>query len=323
MITNVDVAAGTHKAIVGVLLALALSGCARMPAKGQAASTPPPARPVVGAQQPPPAGQAAPKPAPKPRVAVSADGTKIAYDVNGTGPALMLLHGGGQTRTSWADRGYVERLSKRFTVITPDRRGTGDSEKPTTAGAYALDQVLADLLAVADAAGAKRFHVLGYGHGGSLARYLAARSDRVISAVLIETPMGSAVTGMVKDALVAMRAKWQPLLDAKRAGTLDLKTLSREDRVVLDGETPISALALGAMVDYPSLQPAEIKAPTLWIVGSGDASAMENVKEYEGKLSGTNVTLKVLSGATYPDCFLRINDILAEVEPFLAKTGSS
>ena len=46
----------------------------------------------------------------------------------------MLLHGGGQTRHSWNELGYVDRLSKKFTVIRVDLRGSGDSGRPDTAG---------------------------------------------------------------------------------------------------------------------------------------------------------------------------------------------
>ena len=91
----------------------------------------------------------------------------------------------------------------------------------------------------------------------------------------------------------------------------------------LEGGTPLAALALGALVDYPALEPAEIKVPTLWLVGGTDTTAMENVKVYEGKLAGTNVTLKVLGSASYSDCFLKIDDVLPVVEPFLASAAAT
>jgi pimeloyl-ACP methyl ester carboxylesterase len=124
------------------------------------------------------------------RSAVSKDGTRIAYDVRGAGPALMLLHSAGQTRAEWDAIGYVGALAERFTVIRVDLRGAGDSGKPTNPAAYAVDRVLEDLLAVADAAKAERFHVWGYGRGAIIARYLAAQSDRVLSMVYVGVPFG-------------------------------------------------------------------------------------------------------------------------------------
>ncbi len=43
----------------------------------------------------------------------SPDHTRIAYDVNGTGPVIMLLHGGGSFRKEWHTTGYVKRLKKK------------------------------------------------------------------------------------------------------------------------------------------------------------------------------------------------------------------
>lgn len=64
------------------------------------------------------------------RFSVSKDGTRIAYDVTGQGPALMLLHGAGKTRQDWGKVGYVDRLKDDFTVIAIDIRGTVDALGP-------------------------------------------------------------------------------------------------------------------------------------------------------------------------------------------------
>jgi pimeloyl-ACP methyl ester carboxylesterase len=306
----------TTTTALALIVALVFFACAPIAQQRQPAGAKPPEQPGVKPAEP------AKPPPPKTQFAKSPDGTKIAFEVTGTGPAVMLLHGGGQTRKSWGERGYIDRLSGRFTVIAVDRRGNGDSDKPTTPDAYELDRVLADFLAVADAAGAKRFHLWGFGHGASIGRYLAARSDRVISAVLVGADMGPTVSGVVKDALTGMRAKWQPLLDAQKAGTLDLKTLSPGDRSAWDSGIASSSLSLWAMLDYPPLEPADIKVPTLWIVGETDQSAMENVKLYEGKLAGTNVKLQKLSGVTYSDSFAKPDAVLDKALPFLASTGS-
>jgi pimeloyl-ACP methyl ester carboxylesterase len=266
---------------------------------------------------------AKPAAAAKVPMATAKDGTKIAYEVTGTGPALLLVPGGGQTRGTWKDRGYVERLSKSFTVVTLDLRGTGDSDKPAKPGSYALDLMLGDLLAVADAAKAPRFHLWGFGHGAAIGRYLAARSDRVISAVLTGTTMGPPVEGMVRDAILGMRAKWMPVIEAQAAGTLDKSKLTPGDLVALEGGVTVSTLMLGALVDYPVLEPAEIKVPTLWLIGAADSSAMENVKAYEPKLKGTSVTLKLLDGLSYSDSFSRIDPAMAAAEPFLKAQSSA
>src|SRR5262245_36484457 len=131
--------------VVCISLALIASACAtsRPPGSSPQAA---PAAPAAPTEKPAPAAPAPPaatqKPAPpaatqKPaattrRTATSKDGTRIAYDMAGTGPFLMALHGGGYSARSWADRGFVDKLKERFTMITPDQRGIADSGKPTT-----------------------------------------------------------------------------------------------------------------------------------------------------------------------------------------------
>ena len=302
------------RALTCFALLASLAACAQSTAKPQTDASA--AAPAEATQKPgeAEAGNATPA-APKPEIAISADGTKIAYEKTGTGPALLLVHGGGQTRRSWNQIGYVDRLAKTFTVITMDLRGVGDSDRPTKPEAYALDAVLADMTAVADAAGAKRFHVYGFGHGGTLARYLAAKSDRVASAVLVGMTMGPATTGVFKTAVEAMRAKWQPVIAAHTAGTLKVETLSDSDRTAWDAGIASNVLMLGALLDYPPIEPADIKVPTLWAVGSDD-SAVKNLKEYEAKLKGTQVTGKVLSSVNYSDSFIKMEQVLGEIEPF-------
>jgi hypothetical protein len=97
-----------------------------------------------------------------------------------------------------------------------------------------------------------------------------------------------------------------------------VKALPTSDRTAWVAGIAANVLLLTAMIDYPLLEPADIKVPTLWAVGSDD-SAIENAKEYEPKLKGTPVTLKVLSSVNYSDSFIKIDQIMETVEPFLKK----
>lgn len=79
-----------------------------------------------------------------PRFATSPDGARIAFDAEGAGPAIIPLHGGGQTRRGWREAGYVSALSPEFTVISMDLRGSGESDKPETARDYAVSRLVED-----------------------------------------------------------------------------------------------------------------------------------------------------------------------------------
>lgn len=217
---------------------------------------------------------------PATRSVTSADGTRIAYDVSGSGPAVILLHGGGQTRRAWHDAGYVTRLAPSFTVITVDIRGNGDSDKPTTKSAYAIERLIEDVMAVAGAAGAKRFALWGFSYGANIGRYTAVRSDRVTSMVYIGIPFGPAADPMFRDII----------LKRLQEGTAP----------------PVVAAWTSALLDYPSVEPADMKCPTLWLVGTKNTSAIASANQYEARLPGTKVQLQRLEGLTHPEELERI-----------------
>ena len=68
------------------------------------------------------------------RSAVSADGTPIAYDVHGSGPALVLVDGAMCQRTMGSSAGLAEALAPDFAVYAYDRRGRGESGPGETPG---------------------------------------------------------------------------------------------------------------------------------------------------------------------------------------------
>lgn len=132
-------------------------------------------------------------------------GCRIAYAVHGSsGPALLLIHSLGTTRELFAaQRGP---LAARFRVVEYDLRGHGDSEAP--AGDYTLRQLAGDALAVLDAAGIGRAHVLGLSIGGLIALELAARAaSRVDHLIAANTAarIGSAELWRQRAAEVAAR----------------------------------------------------------------------------------------------------------------------
>ena len=243
----------------------------------------------------------------------SRDGTRIAYGVSGAGPFLMLLHGGGQTRHDWHNAGYVKRLAPEFTVITVDQRGHGASDKPTDASAYAIERLMEDMLAVADAAGARSFGLWGFSYGANTGRYLAARSDRVESMVYIGIPFGAAVGATFRRAIDEMRQKWLPLIEADRNGRLDLTSMTEADRTAWQrGPMPVTIAWLTAMLDYPPIEPRDLRAPTLWVVGTANEGAMESVGIYRDQLRNTPVTLSLFEGLNHPQELLRIDTVFPQ-----------
>ena len=112
----------------------------------------------------------------------SADGTAIAYDRAGSGPALVLVGGASTARSVHAE--LARLLADGFTVFNYDRRGRGDSGDTPP---YAVDRELEDLAAVVDAAGGKAA-VFGNSSGAVLALRAAAAGLPVEQLALWEPP---------------------------------------------------------------------------------------------------------------------------------------
>ena len=121
----------------------------------------------------------------------SADGTPIAYDDTGDGPALILVGGAFSFRRykSWLQ--LVELLEPRFRVLNYDRRGRGDSGD---APGYAVERELEDLDALVRAAGGTA-HVFGMSSGGVLALRAAAAGVPIGRAVVYQPPFSVDASG--------------------------------------------------------------------------------------------------------------------------------
>lgn len=112
----------------------------------------------------------------------SKDGTEIAFDRIGEGPAVVLVSGGSVDRSSNAP--LAERLAGRFTVFNYDRRGRGPSGDTPP---YAIEREIEDLEAVIGA-GSGSAHVYGSSSGAALAFEAAAAGAPVEKLALWEPP---------------------------------------------------------------------------------------------------------------------------------------
>ena len=113
----------------------------------------------------------------------SADGTAIGYQRTGTGPAVVLLHGAGQSSGNLMRLAHA--LSGAFTVYVPDRRGRGRS------GPYGefrgLSTEIEDLSALLDACGASR--AFGLSAGAVIAIEAALVRPDITKLALYEPPL--------------------------------------------------------------------------------------------------------------------------------------
>lgn len=114
----------------------------------------------------------------------AADGLRLAADVGGDpfGPAVVMLHGRGQTRNSWSE-GMRSLMAQGYYVINYDARGHGESEWSPVAD-YSLEARLADLEVVLSTIG-KPAALVGASMGGFTSFYAAAGSMKAQVAALV------------------------------------------------------------------------------------------------------------------------------------------
>lgn len=188
----------------------------------------------------------------------STDGTMIAVDRSGHGPALVLITGAFTDRSS--TEALASGLAERYAVHQFDRRGRGDSDQ---GGPYAIEREIEDLAAVIDAAGGPAY---GFGHssGGALVLEAAARGLPLRGVVVYEPPFTTGPNDDLADALDDLAAAGhnseaserflalftpQPVIDQMKTGpywahiTPYASTLSHEIRLSNNGTVPADRLA--------------------------------------------------------------------------------
>lgn len=118
---------------------------------------------------------------------ITANGITMAYEIEGSGPPLVLVAGLGYSRWMWHK--MVPGLAENFTVLSYDNRGAGETDKPT--GPYTAQLLAEDLCCLLEALGIGKTAVFGHSMGGFVAQAFAlAYPDRLSRLILSATNFG-------------------------------------------------------------------------------------------------------------------------------------
>jgi 3-oxoadipate enol-lactonase len=241
---------------------------------------------------------------------VASDGVAIHYDVFGRrdGPPLLMIQGLGTDSRGWALQRMA--LGRKFRCYTMDNRGTGRSDRPD--GPYSLDRMALDALAVLDAEGVERAHVMGASMGGVIAQVIGVlHPERTRSLVLACTACrhhrwrrellqewADAVDEGGMAALGDEALEWLvgPRL-RKRFGIW----MNLIARIVLQQPPEPFIAQVGAILDATDelrLELVTIRVPTLVITGSQDSLTPVGDAEELAELI-PHARLEVLGGAAH------------------------
>ncbi len=131
-------------------------------------------------------------------------GYRTNYHDQGSGAAVVMLHGSGAGVTGWANwRGQIPALAPAFRVVAPDLIGFGYTERPAGFRYTFMDSWVEQMLALLDALGIEKTHLVGNSFGGSLALALAVRAPARVGRMVL---MGSG--GVAAPVTPELEALW-------------------------------------------------------------------------------------------------------------------
>lgn len=136
-------------------------------------------------------------------------GLALHYQIDGDGPPLMLIAGTASDGASWGP--LVEPLARRFTVIRPDNRSTGQT-RPLEAP-LSLEHWADDALALAAHLRLGPVALAGHSLGGMIGMAMAARGSGQVArlAMMASAPVNGARNAALFDLMLRLRAPGQPL----------------------------------------------------------------------------------------------------------------
>lgn len=118
---------------------------------------------------------------------VSVDGVRMPFLHGGTGPALLLLHGFGDSKETWFL--LLRLLSAHFSLLIPDLPGYGDAD-PVPSERATIAAQAAHVRAFLDALGRQRVHLCGNSMGGGIGVRIAAEYPERLASLTLLGPMG-------------------------------------------------------------------------------------------------------------------------------------
>jgi pimeloyl-ACP methyl ester carboxylesterase len=220
------------------------------------------------------------------------NGVRLHYVIAGSGDPVLLLHGWPQTWYAW--RHVMSLLSEHYSVIVPDMRGCGDSEKPYTG--YDKVTVAHDLHDLVRVLGHDRIFLVGHDMGGQVAYpYAAMWPQEVRALVYIESSLPAFGQEELMD--VASGGSWH--FGFNMAGDISEELVRGRERLLIEhwmrrsavGAVDPSSITDEALGRYAHAlaQPGALRSSFAYY------RAIPQDREDNARLGATRLTMPVLA----------------------------
>lgn len=254
------------------------------------------------------------------------EGTRIHYEVDGTGAPLVLQHSLTRSLEMWYDLGYAQELGKDYRLVLIDARGHGLSDKPHDPAAYSSELRAGDVVAVLNDAGIDRAHYMGYSMGARVGFAMMAHAPGRIRSFILGgmSPYHTDATHAFESQLRQLLLKgMEAFVDFVERRSGPLPSVLRDRLLAND------SLALLAVVDQaenPPVQPIdwdtvlpEVAAPCLLYIGDADPFFTGAQKCAQIM---PNAELVTLPGLDHGGAIVRSNLVIPHVQRFLTSLHS-
>jgi 3-oxoadipate enol-lactonase len=177
----------------------------------------------------------------------------VSFRISGQGPALYLVHGIGSRKTTWDE--LIDGLDDRFTCVSYDLRGHGDSPQPPTP--YTLEDLVEDLEALRRKLGHERIHIAGHSLGGMIGpAYALAYPEHCLSVSLLST-----AAGRTDEDLARLKAVGEAMEQNGIAETLETFVARWFTDAFLESRPDMIEARLQQVIDTP----ADVFLSVFWI----------------------------------------------------------
>ncbi len=265
---------------------------------------------------------------------VAVNGVRLNVEVEGNGPAVVVLHGFTGSVATWD--AFAAAASRDFTVVRVDLLGHGASDAPESPDCYRMERCIEDLAGVLDRLGLARVAWLGYSMGGRVALSAAVGlPDRTAGLVAESASPGLAseeerlgrveqdekLACMIEEAgIEAFVAYWErlPLFASQASLPAVTRERLRAQRLrnrPLGLANSLRGMGTGAQPHLNELLPA-LGVPALFIAGEEDAKFVALARQMHRQVPGSR--LWVISGAGHAAHLERPDEFNGAVLGFLA-----
>ncbi len=233
-------------------------------------------------------------------------GEKIYYHVEGSGPPLVMQHGGYGSLQDWYDYNYVSTLKDDYRLILADARAHGQSAKPHQPEKYSPELHAGDIIAVLDELGLESCHFFGFSMGGRIGYWVALFHPARIRSLMVlgSNPYAWETTGIIEGAQTI--SEWP--------AQVPYITPAHRDRLV---SNDVQALVASLVKPYPDNSDVlkKLNIPCLVLCGDQDGG-FEDARRSAAEID--NAIFIPIEGCDHFESLVRSDLILPHIRRFLA-----